>query len=607
MFARLIKLVAVFAVLWLPKIATAEKPNILWLSVEDIGPHVGCYDAATVKTPSIDGLAARSVTYKHAWSNYPVCAPARTTIITGRYATSLGAGNMRCNAIKPDNVKLLPELMRAAGYYCTNASKKDYNFQNAGKPWDKSSKKAHWKNRPEGKPFFAVFNSGTTHESKIRKRPHKQQIAPATVTLFPYWPDTPEIRRDWAQYLDNIQTMDQWVAKHLADLDKAGVAADTIVVFFGDHGSGMPRHKRYAGDSGMRVPMIVHVPEKWKHLWSHNHPSGSKTDQPMGFIDLAPSMLHVAGAKIPEAMQGISIFSAEQNDRKYVFGFRNRMDERDDVSRSICDGRYVYIRNYMPNLPHGQFVDYQQQTAATAVWKKMFDTGKLNDIQSAFWRPRAVEELYDLQSDPHETKNIATAAEAAAKKNELSLALTAKMKSVVDLDLVPEAELFQWELRTGESRLNYLNKDGFSLDRIMDVAAGVTTASSDLDDPQASIRFWALQQLLSRPIEDRNAAMATVIGMFDDSSWSVQLKAAEVALSSNAHVTDSIKLLMKLADCDTTNYYVAVNALACLDRHRQHLTAEHFQRINKLPNKDKKMFTRGDANLEKILERFVKQ
>ena len=227
-----------------------DRPNILWLSVEDVGPHLGCY-GYDVATPNIDAFASRSLTFDTAWSNYPVCAPARTTIITGMYATALGAGNMRCAAVKPSGLQMLPELMRKAGYYCTNKTKTDYNLVGVADVWDDRSRDAHWKNRPADKPFFSVFNLTATHESKIRKRPHVPQIDPASVTLFPYWPDTPEVRQDWAQYLDNIQSMDGWFGKQLKQLEEAGLANDTIVIFWGCllYTSPSPRDQR-----GSRMP-----------------------------------------------------------------------------------------------------------------------------------------------------------------------------------------------------------------------------------------------------------------------------------------------------------------------------------------------------------------
>ena len=582
----------------------AERPNILWLSTEDIGPQLGCYGHEVVKTPNIDAFAKRSLTYDVAWSNYPVCAPARTTIITGMYATALGAGNMRCGATKPVGLKLLPELMREAGYYCTNKSKTDYNLLDVDNVWDESSGKAHWKNRPEGKPFFAVFNLTKTHESKMRTRPHAKQIDPASVSVFPYWPDVPEVRQDWAQYLDNIQTMDSWFAGHLKQIEDAGLADDTIVIFWGDHGSGMPRHKRYAGDSGMRVPMIAHVPDKWKKFWSSNYGAGARSDWPVGFIDLAPTVLKVAGVKIPKRMQGKSFLGADAKKADYVFGVRNRMDERNDVSRSVCDGRFVYIRNFMPHLPHGQFVEYQQTTPATRVWFKKFRSGELNEVQSAFWKPRAKEELFDLQADPNETVNLAGDSSHRGKLNELRKAMRKKMIQIVDLDLVPESTLHEFEQSTGKARVDYEKQAGFDIEDIWDAADGKDMLEN-LESERVELRYWALVNLIASETSSIHAQKSALSKLRNDSSMAVQLKAAEFLLSQKNDNPESIEKLLNLADKQNSNYYVSCNALDCLDRYRELLDEESIAKIQGMSS-DASEIKRGNDNLGKMIRRFGK-
>ena len=387
-----------------------QQPNVLWLSTEDIGPQLACYGDTTAKTPRLDALAAQGLTYDIAWSNYPVCAPARTTIITGMYAGSLGAGNMRSSAKLPANVKMFPQYLREAGYYCTNNAKEDYNVVKPDGVWDQSNKKADWRKRKPGQPFFAVINHGGTHEGKIRNRGHKAVIDPASVTLPPYWPDVPEVRKDWAQYYDNLVKMDVWIAKELQKLEDAGVADNTIVFFFGDHGSGMPRHKRYVGDSGMRVPFVVHVPEKLRADFApQDYQPGGRSQRPIGFVDLAPTMLNVAGIEAPDYMQGHAFLGPKQtvvDPPEFLFGFRERMDERPDLSYSVRDKQFVYIRNFMPELPAGQRLQFQLQTPTTRKWLEMFEAGELNKVQSRFWEPRSSEELYDLTADPFETKNL---------------------------------------------------------------------------------------------------------------------------------------------------------------------------------------------------------
>jgi uncharacterized sulfatase len=583
---------------------TADRPNILWLSTEDIGPHLGCY-GCDVKTPNLDAFAKRSLTYDVAWSTYPVCAPCRTTIITGMYATALGAGNMRCGALKPEGLKLLPELMRDAGYYCTNASKTDYNLLDVADVWDESSSKAHWKNRPDGKPFFAVFNQTSTHESKVRKRPHEKQIDPASVSLFPYWPDTPEVRQDWAQYLDNIQTMDGWFAAHLKQLEDAGLADDTIVVFWGDHGAGMARHKRYAGDSGMRVPLIAHVPEKWKKFWSSNYAAGARSDWPVGFVDFAPTVLKIAGVEIPNRMQGESFLGADAKKAKYVFGVRNRMDERYDVSRSVCDGRFVYIRNFMPHLPHGQFVEYQQTNPSTRVWFEKFGKGELNEVQSAFWKPRPTEELFDLQADPHETVNLASDNSHVSKLTELRKAMRTKMIQIGDLDLVPESTLHEFEQATGKPRAEYANEKGFRLKDVLDAANG-KNITENLDSNRVELQFWALVNLIhdvELPDMPTRKSISSILK--NSKSMALRVKAAEFYLSKGQASKEVIEILVHLADKSNSNYYVACNALDCLDRYRDEVDADSIARIQEM-DPDASEIERGNDNLNKLHRRFGK-
>lgn len=400
---------------WMPACfadPASPKPNILWITCEDIGPHLGCYGDEYADTPVLDQLAAKGTVYLHAWSNAPVCAPARTTITTGVYPPSTGAQHMRSFTRLPEDIKMYPQFLREAGYYCTNNSKEDYNLAKPGQVWDESSRKAHWKNRKPGQPFFAIFNFTNTHESKIRTRAHKCLHDPAKTPLPAYHPDTPEVRLDWAQYHDNITTMDRMAGDKLRELEEAGLADDTIIFFYGDHGSGMPRGKRCAWDSGLRVPMIVYVPDRFRHLAPDDYGPGKRADRLVSFVDLAPTLLSLVGIKPPKYMQGHAFLGKHSAPpQPFIYGFRGRMDERYDMVRSVRDQRCVYVRNYMPHLPAGQHVRYMFVTPSTRVWKELFDQGKLTPEQAAFWQRRPPEELYDLKNDPDEVRNLANSPE----------------------------------------------------------------------------------------------------------------------------------------------------------------------------------------------------
>src|SRR3954469_9751328 len=293
------------------------RPNILWITSEDNGPSLGCYGDTYATTPILDALDARGVIYMHCWSNAPVCAPARTAIISGVYPSSTGSEHMRSAVPMPPFMRMYPQILREAGYYCTNNSKEDYNLEKPGKVWDESSARAHWKNRKAGQPFFAVFNHLVSHESQIRKRPHTPVHDPAKVRVPAYHPDTPEVRQDWAQYYDKLTEMDALAGGNLRELAEAGVADDTIVFYYGDHGPGMPRCKRSACNSGLQVPLIVYIPPKFKHLAPRDYAPGGRSERLVSFVDLAPTLLSLVGVKPPQWMQGRAFmgeFVAEPNE-----------------------------------------------------------------------------------------------------------------------------------------------------------------------------------------------------------------------------------------------------------------------------------------------------
>ena len=366
----------------------------------------------------------------------------------------------------------------------------------------------------------------------------------------------------------------------------------------------MPRHKRFAGDSGMRVPMIAYVPEKWKSLWSDDYAAGGRTDRLVSFVDLAPTTLKIAGAAVPKSMQGSSFLGADASQSKYNYGIRNRMDERNDVSRSISDGKFVYIRNFMPYLPHGQQVVYQQMTPTSKVWYQQFRDGKLNSVQSAFWEPRAKEELYDLEADPYETVNLASDESYATHLKELKTALRAKLLEIVDLDLVPELILNDYEQKTGNSRVLYAETDGFQMQELLDAAEG-KDVGKNLLSPRVELQYWAIVNLIGSKEPGSFEEGKTVHSLMRNSpSQPIRVKAAEYRLSREGTDEEAIAVLLTLANINESSYYVAVNALDCLDRYRQLLDDQTLTKIRGLETKVQSI-QRGNNYLEKLMTRFV--
>lgn len=555
----------------------AERPNVLWVTSEDNGPQLGCYGDTYATTPNLDRLAARGMRYLHAWSSAPVCAPARTTIITGVYPPATGSEHMRSEVRLPDFMKLFPQFLREAGYYCSNNSKEDYNLVKTPNVWDESSPRAHYRNRRPDQPFFAVFNFTISHESQIRNaidatnRIHD----PALVRVPAYHPDTPEVRKDWAQYYDRLTMMDAQVGRVLRELEADGLADDTIVFYYGDHGSGMPRGKRWPGNSGLHVPLIVHFPAKWRELAPEEYRVNDTSERLVSFIDLAPTMLSLAGIRPPPWMHGGAFagrFPAKP--REFNFGFRARMDERIDLARSATDGRFVYIRNFMPHKPWGQFIDYMFQTPTTRVWKDLFDAGQLNEAQSRFWQPKAPEELYDLAADPDEVNNLATSPEHLRTLRRLRIAQQRLAREIRDIGFLPENEIHDRDpnappFMMGQDPKRYPFGE---IAAAAELASGLDPQAAAqlrrlLKHPDSSVRYWAALGFLMRGEAAVAGARDPLAALLNDPAPAPRIAAAE-ALGRFGNDTDAaaaLKVLLELAPMDANGLYVSILALNALD------------------------------------------
>ena len=598
-----------------PGADAAGRPNILWITCEDIGPQLGSYGHPDAVTPHLDRFASEGLRYRAAWSNAPVCAPARTTIITGVYPTSLGGQHMRSEVELPPFMKMYPQFLRASGYYCSNNSKTDYNLAEPGKVWDDSSKKAHWKNRGEGQPFFAIFNLTITHESQIRTRPHTPVHDPARIHLPAYHPDTPEVRLDWGQYHDNITTMDEQAGALLDELEAAGLDDETIVFFYGDHGSGMPRSKRWPYNSGLQVPFLARFPEKFRRLAPEDYAPGASTDRLVAFVDLAPTLLSLIGVEPPAWMQGHAFAGAfEAEPQPFLHGFRGRMDERIDNVRSVRDGQYVYIRNYMPHLIYGQHLGYMFETPTTQVWKRLHDEGKLSPEQSAFWETKPPEELYDLRADPDEVRNLADSADHRDVLDRLRKAQRDQVDRVRDVGLLSEAEM---HARAGDTSIYEMGHDPkrYPLDRVLAMAERASSLEPDvlpilepgLSDPDSGVRYWAALGILMRKAEAVSSARSSLRKALDDASPSVRVVAAQ-ALGQFGDADDlrlALATLEDLASPVKNGAYVAIEALNAIDALGDK-AARLVPMVRSLPTSDPKAVNRANEYVPRLVKRITR-
>lgn len=559
-----------------PQTLDAAKPNVLWLSSEDNGPHLGAYGDDFATTPNLDRLARRGMVYSRAWSNAPVCAPARTAVISGLYPTSTGSQHMRSRAFLPQGFRFFPQLLREAGYYTSNNAKEDYNLEKPGVVWDDSSREAHWRGRAEGQPFFAVFNFVESHESLIRRRPHEQVHDPARVPLPAYHPDTPEVRRDWAQYYDQMTVVDSRIGEVLEQLEEDGLEGSTVIFYWGDHGVGLPRGKRTALNSGLQVPLIVSIPPQLEHLAPAGWKRGGVNDRLVGFVDLAPTVLRLAGLEPPDEWHGRAFLGpGPLAPKPILFGFRDRMDERIDLVRTVTDGRYVYSRSYLPDRPHGQHVWYQFQTPTTQVWHSLWKAGELTEAQSSFWlSPRPAEELYDLESDPHEVRNLVGSAEHESALQRLRGELRRLLEATRDTGFLPEAELRR---RTANvAPYDLVAAADFPLSALLDAAelasSGAPPALADvlqlLRAREPGLRYWGARASLRLRQPHLPPELATELKRrLDDESPAVVMAAAEVLVAAGGPDSETaLARLLGFANLASSQQEETWQALNTLER-----------------------------------------
>lgn len=513
-----------------PRGIPAGRPNILWMVSEDNNPYLGAYGDPIAHTPHLDALAKRGVLYRNAFSNSPVCAPSRFGILTGVYPESCSPANhMRANAHLPKEFKTYPEYLRQAGYYCINNYKTDYNCDVDPKAiWDDTSRTAQWRNRPPGKPFMAVFNDLTTHESQIFFKT-EGRVKPEDVRVPAYLPDTPEVRTDLASYYNRIELMDANCGKRLATLDADGLADDTIVFYYSDNGGVMPRSKHFSYDEGYRTCLMIYVPPKWQHLAPA--PAGSVVETPVSYIDLVPTLLSLIGQPKAAYMPGRALLGPYAGTpQNLAFGSNDRQGERYDFNRTVCDGRYRYIRNYRPDISRGIPSSYSWVAKSYQSWEREHDAKRLSAEQDRFFQPKPYEEFYDLHTDRDQVRNLIGDPAQGRRIARMRRALDRHMLGINDNGFIPEGHAVQGYF---ESR----NPAAYPLKKLMVLAEKAAQGDSrnlgqfmaDLADTNDLIRYWAAFGL--RLLGDRAAPAAARLHhlMDHDPSPHVQLMATYAA------------------------------------------------------------------------------
>jgi len=524
-----------------PSEAPLPPPNILWINCEDINPNLGAYGDELAVTPRLDQLADEGLVYRNAFATAPICAPSRSCLITGLYATALGTQHLRNDIRLPDHIKAFPEYLKEKGYFVTNYAKTDYNFDPAGiyDYWERDM--APWRQRVRAdQPFFSFFVFGMTHEGSVNNTerwarnvegmPEGRLHDPATQPVPVYHPDTDTMRQCWAHYYDNITVLDRTVGEVLDNLEADGLKDNTIVFFFSDHGAGLPRYKRWLYRTGLHVPLIVYVPEAYRSLMPA--PPGEAVDELVSFVDFAPTVLELAGASIPEHIQGRPFLAADRSPaRDYIYGARSRADNMYEMARCVSDGRYLYIRHFMPHLPYMQpgiiFSDLKESVAEL---DRLRAAGLLPPEAEVMYQPKVIEELYDWQSDPQELNNLIDQPEHAAKQEELRARLHEWMRDHHDTGLLHEAE---YMLRSSGSTPYEMTHtpEQYDAGRLLSAAERVGTAPVDeltaqLDNADSGVRYWAVIGLQAKG-EEGKAAVPALKERLEDDSPVVQIAAAE--------------------------------------------------------------------------------
>ena len=486
-------------------IAQVSKPNILWLTSEDNSTDwLGCYGNPYSRTPNLDRLAEQGFQYMKAYANAPVCAAQRSTWITGVNSVSMGTHHMRSNYHIPhDRLRFYPDFLSEQGYFTSNWKKRDYNIggRSSEECWDEIQP-VNWSKLKDRQPFFQVINFGSSHESQAEGDVDNTKHDPSQTRLTAYHPDVPTIRKNYAKYHDAIAKMDQEIGKALEELEKQGLAENTIVIYVSDHGGVLPRSKRFLFENGLHCPLIIRIPEKYKVLWPAKKP-GTQIDRLVSFVDMPKTWISLAGATPPAYMQG-SIFLGPDIEPApaYSIAFRGRMDERIDNARALTDGKYLYLKNYMPYVSWMQHLFTLWKMKATEAWANEVIEGRANEIQARYFQPKGwIEELYDVEKDPDCTINLMDDPKYASVASKMRTELRKKQLEIKDAGLLPETEMLQLTKKYNTTIYEMArNPSQYDVKKILDAAdlaleqkpQNLPKLRTMLDSKDLGDRYWGI-------------------------------------------------------------------------------------------------------------------
>lgn len=565
-------------------VQATERPNILWLTSEDNNVNwIGCYGNPHVNSPNIDQLATEGFRYTHAYANAPVCAPSRSTWITGVHALSMGTHPMRSRYNIPhDLIKYYPDLLKTSGYYVGNAKKTDYNIggREDSECWD-NSEDVDWDKLKKNQPFFQVINSTQSHESNAFGDFHKTKHSPQDITLRKYHPDLPTMRLNYAKYHDAIQEMDQAIGDALKQLEAMGLADNTIVIYNSDHGGVLPRSKRFLFSSGIHCPLIIRIPEKYKDLWPAEMP-GMTVDRIVSFIDMPATWLRITDTKIPAIMQGQSFLGKEpQPERAFHYAYRTRMDERNENARAICDKQFLYIRNYMPYTPWMQPLNYLWKMKATQAWVEHVESGKASEIEARFFEPKGwTEELYDMEQDPDSIHNLIDNPEYAEVIKHMQSNLRSWQEKVFDTGMLPESEMAKIAAKKNTSIYEVARDQSlYNLPQLLDAAdlaleeneTNLLALRRLLNSPDLGLRYWGIvgcfllddTQSALKCLEDDSHEVRAMAGwlLLRSGDKKMGLQCLEHLLKENSYATLSVLNIIDWAGDDAKPLLPTIRAL----------------------------------------------